>query len=141
MTVRHAGSFGLDYIQLHGNESPDYCAGLRREGFRVIKAFSIAGPEDFIRIPDYDDVCDYYLFDTGSGVRGGSGRQFDWSLLECYRQSVPFFLSGGIGEESARKILELRHPCLAGVDVNSRFETSPGVKDAAGLGRFIRSLR
>jgi phosphoribosylanthranilate isomerase len=135
--------YGLDVVQLHGDEDPSMCEDLSAE-VEVIKAFRISGEEDIdALVAPYDAVCDYYLFDTG-GLKesfGGTGRQFDWSLLSKARIEKPFFLSGGIGPEDAARVKAFRHPDFFGVDVNSRFETAPGVKDMARVLQFKVSLK
>lgn len=136
----YADRFGLEYLQLHGNESPDYCRSLRSQGMRLIKVFSIAQPKDLLGTKAYDGLCDYYLFDTKCPQHGGSGNQFDWSLLHRYQGLTPFLLSGGIGPYSARAIREFHHPLLAGIDLNSRFEIRPGLKDVARLELFLQQL-
>ena len=114
-----ADRFSLDYIQLHGNESP----------------------EDFENIGTYEESCDYFLFDTKCEQHGGSGNQFDWSMLNSYKGKKPFLLSGGINPYSPPTLKELRHPQLAGFDLNSRFETKPGLKDVERLRHFLEELR
>ncbi len=135
--------YGLDAVQLHGEESPEMCEDLSSE-VEVIKAFLIAGNEDIDRmVAPYDAVCDYYLFDTG-GLKeniGGTGQQFDWNILSKAKIEKPFFLSGGIGVEDAARIKAFKHPDLFGVDINSRFETSPGVKDMSRLLQFKMALK
>lgn len=138
--LMYADRFGLDYIQLHGNESPEYCRSLHSHGFRIIKAFSIAFPKDLLVTSDYEGFCDYYLFDTPTTRYGGSGQQFDWSLLQHYNEATPFLLSGGINSYSAKALKEFHHPRMAGIDINSRFETSPGIKDAERIERFLKEL-
>lgn len=132
--------YGLDTVQLHGEENPGYCERLRREGLSVIKAIGIAQKEDFRRAQVYRDTCDYLLFDTRSAAHGGTGRHFDWNLLADYDGPTPFLLSGGIGPRDAGTLAALNHPHLAGIDLNSGFETAPGVKDAQALEDFIRCL-
>lgn len=140
--LMYADRFALNYIQLHGNESPEYCRSLRSNGLHLIKAFSISQPKDLTEVSAYKGLCDYYLFDTKTPQYGGSGNQFDWSLLNrCYNGTTPFLLSGGINPYSAKAILEFQHPQLAGVDINSRFETSPGIKDVERIERFLCELR
>lgn len=141
-------NFGLNLVQLHGHESVTMIRNLRRSvdpdirpGLKIIKALPIETATDFNRCRDYEGVVDYLLFDTRCKEGGGSGRQFDWSLLEGYKGSVPFLLSGGIGPDDAEAIRRIRHPLLAGVDLNSRFETAPGLKDAAAVRAFIERLR
>ena len=136
-----ADRFSLDYIQLHGNESPEYCHSLRATGLRLIKAFSIARRKDFENIGTYEESCDYFLFDTKCEQHGGSGNQFDWSMLNSYKGKKPFLLSGGINQYSPPTLKELRHPQLAGFDLNSRFETKPGLKDVERLRHFLEELR
>ena len=136
-----ADRFSLDYIQLHGNESPEYCHSLRATGLRLIKAFSIARRKDFENIGTYEESCDYFLFDTKCEQHGGSGNQFDWSMLNSYKGKKPFLLSGGINPYSSPTLKELRHPQLAGFDLNSRFETKPGLKDVERLRHFLEELR
>jgi len=110
----------------------------------VIKAFRISGDEDIDElVAPYDAVCDYYLFDTG-GLQesiGGTGKQFDWSILSKAKIEKPFFLSGGIGPEDADKLKKFRHPDFYAVDINSKFEKEPGVKDMAKLLQFKQSLK
>lgn len=136
----YADRFGLDYIQLHGNESPDYCRSLRAGGLHLIKAFSIALPKDLLATSAYNGPCDYYLFDTKTPQYGGSGNQFDWSLLHCYNGSTPFLLSGGINSYSAPAIKEFHHPRFAGIDLNSRFESAPGIKDVERIETFLKEI-
>lgn len=139
--LMYADRFGLNYIQLHGNESPDYCRTLHSNGLRLIKAFSISLPKDLFDVSDYDGLCDYYLFDTKTPQFGGSGNQFDWNILHRYNGSTPFLLSGGINPYSAKAIKEFHHPRLAGIDLNSRFETAPGLKDVERIEMFLKELR
>jgi len=129
----------LDCVQLHGAETPDYCRRLREmlPGSRLIKAFGISCEEDLSRWRDYAAVADFFLFDAMTPGKGGSGRTFDWSLLGAYDGDVPFLLSGGIGPSDAARLRSLRHPAMAGVDLNSRFEMAPGMKDTESLRRFM----
>lgn len=136
----YADRFGLDYIQLHGNESPEYCRSLQSAGLKLIKAFSIARAKDLQTVHQYEGLCHYFLFDTKCEQHGGSGNQFDWELLHAYRGQTPFLLSGGINMYSAQALKEFHHPCLAGVDINSRFERKPGEKDVERIGRFKETL-
>ena len=139
--LMYADRFGLDYIQLHGNESPEFCHNLQAAGMKLIKAFSIATPRDLSSVSAYEGLCQYYLFDTKTPQYGGSGNQFDWTLLNRYTGNTPFLLSGGINQYSAAAIRNFHHPRLAGVDINSRFESSPGLKDIGRIQTFIRELR
>lgn len=135
-----ARRYGLDTLQLHGKESPDSCRRLRLSGREVIKAFSVAGAADLAACAAYEGCCDYYLFDTKTPHYGGSGCRFDWNLLAAYRGDTPFLLSGGIGEEQLGQLRRFSHPCWAGIDLNSRFETVPGKKDTGKIGRFLATL-
>lgn len=137
----YADRFGLQYIQLHGTESPEYCRSLRSSGLHLIKAFSISLPKDMLAISAYKGLCDYYLFDTKTPQYGGSGNQFDWNLLHRYNSNTPFLLSGGINPYSVKAIREFHHPRLAGIDINSRFETAPGIKDVERIEKFVQELR
>ena len=131
----------LDLVQLHGDEPPGYCSRLAASGIPVIKAMDPAGIIDPATVEPYTGSVRYFLFDTPGKGFGGTGRQFDWSLLRDYRLDVPFLLGGGIGPEDAERVLSLEHPGLAGIDVNSRFETEPGVKDVSLLDRFMDQIR
>lgn len=138
--LSRAEQYRLDYIQLHGNESPDFCRQLLTSGVRLIKAFSaFKATEKGATLP-YEGICDYFLFDTPTPQYGGSGEQFDWSVLHDYTGNTPFLLSGGIGLHSIRAIRQFHHPLLAGFDLNSRFETSPGIKDVGLIRQFLSLL-
>lgn len=135
-----AVSFGLTYLQLHGNESPLQCQQLKEAGFKVIKAFSIASEEDLNATTNYQEVCDYFLFDTKTPAFGGSGQMFDWNILSHYTGTTPFLLSGGIGPESVEALKRFSHPALAGYDLNSKFEVAPGIKEIDKVVLFLSSL-
>ena len=137
--------YGLDIVQLHGNETPEMCEELSAE-VEVIKAFRIAGDQsiniDELVMP-YDAACDFYLFDT-AGLKesfGGTGQQFDWSILKKAKIEKPFFLSGGIGPDDAQKVKAFKHPDFFAIDVNSKFETAPGVKDMAAILKFLQGFK
>ena len=136
--------YGLDVVQLHGDETPELCEELSDE-VEVIKAFSISDKITSIddMIVDYDDVCDYYLFDTASknGKVGGTGEKFDWKLVKKSKIEKPFFLSGGISLDDLELIKSFKHPDYYGIDVNSRFEKSPGIKDMAMLLQLRQGLK
>jgi phosphoribosylanthranilate isomerase len=135
--------YGLEVVQLHGDETPEMCEDLSSE-VEVIKAFRIAGTEDIDKlVAPYDAVCDYYLFDTG-GLKesfGGTGKQFDWNILAKAKIEKPFFLSGGISVEDAARVKAFKHPDMFGVDINSKFEVSPGVKDMKLILQFRQGLK
>lgn len=135
--------YRLDMVQLHGSESPDTLRALRSAapGVKLIKAISVGDAEDIAKCRQYEDCADLLLFDTQCAGMGGSGRHFDWSILGRYRGTTPFLLSGGIGPGDAGRIAAFRHPMMAGIDLNSRFETAPAVKDAALLRKFINEVR
>ncbi|MDE6866216.1 MAG: phosphoribosylanthranilate isomerase [Muribaculaceae bacterium] len=135
-----ARRLGISSFQLHGSESPELCARLRKKGYKIFKAFGIREDEDFSRMLPYVDVTDLFIFDTSSARHGGTGRKFDWSLLKKYRLPQRFLLSGGIGPEDAGEINNFLHPCFAGIDLNSKFETEPGLKDAGLLETFLHKL-
>jgi phosphoribosylanthranilate isomerase len=125
--------YRLDFAQLHGDEPPGLCAELRQQGIGVIKAFGIDENPEFHRLEAYADVADYFLFDYKSAAHGGSGRSFDWSLLRSYPGEKPYFLSGGLTMTGIRKLNPGQLPGLFAVDVNSGFESAPGIKNIALL--------
>ena len=135
--------FRLDGVQLHGHETPEAIAALKAHipGVRIVKSLAVAGPEDLAQAEAYADVCDAFLFDTKGKLPGGNGRQFDWSVLQRYRGRLPFLLSGGIGPDDAQRIRAFDVPGCIGIDLNSRFETAPGLKDVAALKSFIETIR
>ncbi|NDV59554.1 phosphoribosylanthranilate isomerase [Bacteroides sp. 519] len=132
--------FSLNYVQLHGNESPEFCNNIQKEGIKVIKAFSLKHANDLSITGNYEDICNYFLFDTKCKQHGGSGNQFDWEILKNYKGKTPFLLSGGINEYSANSLNQLKHPQLVGYDINSRFETIPGFKDVERIRKFHTAL-
>lgn len=133
--------YGLDLVQLHGAESPELCGQLRGQGVQVIKVFSVGEAFDFSQLATYSSQVDYFLFDTQGKLPGGNGVSFDWQLLQAYDGEVPYFLSGGIGPEHATTLPDLQLPGLMAVDINSKFETKPGLKDPDLLRRFFSTLR
>src|SRR5215217_1027135 len=122
----------LNAIQLHGNESADFAAAFKNKVV-VLKAFGVDGNFDFNQLEDYLGKVDFFLFDTKTAAHGGSGETFDWEILNRYNLSVPFFLSGGLSLENLHQIAKIKHPQFYGVDLNSRFETAPGLKDIEKL--------
>ena len=135
--------FELDMVQLHGNESPELCEELS-EDTEVIKVFSIGKDTGSIdkMIAPYDNVCDYYLFDTTvKGKKGGTGEKFDWKKLAEAKIEKPFFLSGGIGPEDVALVKKFKHPDFFGIDVNSKFEKEPGVKDMGLVLGFMKNMK
>ena len=140
--------FQLDWVQLHGDESPGYCRELKLlwsvstlRKARLCRAFRITPDFDFRTTHAYADTCPLFVFDTGGRAAvGGTGQQWDWSRLADYRAPVPFLLSGGIGGGDAGAVNELKHPQLLGVDLNSKFEREPGIKDTERLRAFLAEL-
>lgn len=139
--LRIAEQCRLDMIQLHGNETPAECSRLQANGYQVVKAFRVSSEKSFEEVKRYAGCADYFLFDTPCETYGGSGLRFDWSALAAYRGETPFLLSGGIGPEQAEEIRRFHHPRFAGIDLNSRFEVSPGRKDVEKLSAFIQLIR
>ena len=137
---RIAGEYVLDIIQLHGHESPDYIRQLHLS-CSLIKAFNIATIDDFTACIPYEGLVDYFLFDTKGQRVGGNGQKFDWRVLKAYRGQTPFLLSGGIGPDDALRIKAFCHPRYAGIDLNSRFELSPGLKDIDSIKRFLDMVK
>jgi phosphoribosylanthranilate isomerase len=132
---------GLEMIQLHGKESSMACLQLQSSGLSVIKAFDIDQDFDFESLSGYMPGCDYFLFDTKSEKPGGSGKKFAWDKLEEYSLDKPFFLSGGISPDDAGEIRSILNRGLFAVDINSRFETSPGIKDPVRVRSFIKEIK
>ncbi|MDQ7917463.1 phosphoribosylanthranilate isomerase [Mesonia sp. MT50] len=134
--------FNLQAVQLHGEESVELCEKLRHQNLEVIKAFSIDDDFNFEKIHSYQKVTDYFLFDTKGKNYGGNGLAFNWSILQNYRFSHPFFLSGGIGLEHSEEIKKINDSSLplVGIDLNSKFEIAPGLKDIQKLKKMKESL-
>jgi phosphoribosylanthranilate isomerase len=132
--------YGLYAVQLHGDETDEFCLELM-DKVKVIKVFRIGSEVDIDKmVAPFQETCHYFLFDTDTDSFGGSGKQFDWALLEGATLGKPFFLSGGIGPNDIEKIKAFQHPYLYAIDVNSRFETEPGVKDMERVQQFISEL-
>jgi phosphoribosylanthranilate isomerase len=129
----------LQIIQLHGNESPEYCEALSKK-YRIIKAFGVSTAFDFHELIPYQKYVDFFLFDTFTPEHGGSGKKFNWKILEEYHLSTPFFLSGGIQLSDVQDLKEIEHPQFYGVDINSGFEVSPGIKNIELIKKFIDEL-
>lgn len=132
--------YNLKFVQLHGNESPEFVKELNKS-IPVIKAFSISEVADLEQTERYEGLQGYFLFDTKTPQYGGSGQKFDWSILDNYKGNTPFLLSGGISIDDAKAIKQIKHPKFAGVDLNSRFEIEPGLKDINLLHQLINVLK
>jgi len=135
-----AKNLGFEWVQLHGKENPKTCQLLKRQGLKIIKAFSVDENFDFETTLPYEKVANFFLFDTKTENHGGSGQKFNWKILDKYVGHIPFFLSGGIGPDDVESILKINHPKLTGVDINSGFEDEPGVKNIEKLKNFIRKI-
>lgn len=133
--------FRLDFVQLHGDESVGLCNKLNHEGISVIKVFRVNDDFDFATTTEFEDVSEYFLFDTKGKQYGGNSERFNWHMLKRFNQKVPFFLSGGIGPESIEEILQLKNLNLHAIDVNSGVEQSPGSKDLNKVSLIINKLR
>jgi phosphoribosylanthranilate isomerase len=133
--------FKLDMVQLHGDETPDLCRRLNNKNIKVIKVFSMSLENPFSKCSQYTGVTDYFLFDTPATGSGGAGSKFDWKVLNEYDLQHPFFLSGGISPEDTDRIGEIKNPSFSGIDLNSRFEISSGIKNTEMLKNFISDIR
>lgn len=140
--IRTAQRYGLTTVQLHGCETPDTCRTLRQSGLKVMKAIGVSSGIDWEAIRTYEGAVDMYVLDTHTNSYGGSGRKFDWNLLLDYPLETPFLLSGGIAPDDAEAVCAAAAtlPLMAGVDINSRFETRPGVKDPELVEKFQKSI-
>ncbi|HLF33292.1 MAG TPA: phosphoribosylanthranilate isomerase [Cyclobacteriaceae bacterium] len=123
----------LDIVQLHGNESQGYCELLKKEGLVIMKSIRVGKEFDFRDMAPFIGVADYFLFDTKGTTYGGTGVPFEWEVLNDYPYEVPFFLSGGVGIENIDGVKRLRSKQLMAIDVNSRIESAPGIKDIEKL--------
>ena len=132
---------GFDWVQLHGKENPKTCQLLKKQGLKIIKAFSVDENFNFADTEQYAKVTNFFLFDTKTEKHGGSGNKFDWKILDKYEGHTPFFLSGGIGPDDIERIWKVNHPKLTGVDLNSGFEDKPGMKNIEKLKNFITEIK
>jgi len=129
----------LHMVQLHGDESPAYCSTLSKEGIPVVKA--LGAENDEAGLEAYREQVRFFLFDTPGQGYGGTGRKFDWDLLKRFTSTIPFLLGGGIDPDDVGALLDMDHRGLLGVDLNSRFELSPGIKDVEMLKEFMLKIR
>lgn len=139
--LEKVNKYKLQMVQLHGNESVSECEFLKENNIKIIKAFSIDETFDFDILNAYEIVCDYFLFDTKTPDFGGSGKIFNWQLLENYKLNKPFFLSGGLNLESIEKIRKLNYPQLIGLDFNSQLEDEDLKKNKEKVTEVIRETR
>lgn len=131
----------LDAVQLHGNETTAYCSAIRERNVIVIKAFAVDEQFNFEKIVPYTEFTDYFLFDTKTNMKGGSGKKFDWTVLNKYQLNHPFFLSGGIAPEDATIIQQLKLNNLFAIDINSKFENEPADKNLQQVEEFIQKIK
>lgn len=136
-------AYHLSAVQLHGDESPDFCLELRKKtpNIQIFKAFGVDECFNFQDIQAYEKWVDYFLFDTKTIFHGGSGMKFDWQFLSNYNLNLPFFLSGGISVDDIDEIHNFEHPKLEGLDLNSKFEITPGLKNIALVKQFLNALK
>jgi phosphoribosylanthranilate isomerase len=141
---KKAAQYNLNTVQLHGHEAPEFCRKLKNEGLEIIKVFSIRNEFDFSRLSAYEPFIDFFLFDTKGPNPGGNGFCFDWSVLQEYNSNKPYFLSGGIGVEQLESLKKFKNSTAAkqcyAIDINSKFELKPGLKDGIKLKNFIQQL-
>ena len=133
--------YQLDMVQLHGHETPEYCSHLKDQGIQLIKAVRVKTEMDFIDLGKFENICDYFLFDTAGREFGGTGEKFRWELLRQYSGNKPYFLSGGIGPDDAMIIKKLDYNGLFAIDINSRFEISPGIKNVTLIDTFMQLIK
>lgn len=141
-------NYKLDYVQLHGDEEVTYIDNLRstldpdiRSGVKIIKAISISSEADLAKATQYEGHADLLLFDTRCPEKGGSGEKFDWSMLNKYEGNIPFILSGGIGPDDVERVKNFSHPRCIGIDLNSKFEIEPALKDVEKIKTFITEIK
>ena len=142
LIINKINQFNLDFVQLHGNESSEFCNKIKAH-CRVIKVFNIGKEFDFKKLNLFEKVCDYFLFDTKGESYGGNGIKFDWKILKKYNSKKPFLLSGGIDIIDFPDVLniqKLKIPLL-GIDINSKFETKPGLKDYKKINQLINKMK
>ncbi len=133
-------TLNLDIIQLHGDETPDYCNQVKQEGYKVYKAFNLSNDFDFTILEPYLEVVDHFLFDAKGSARGGNGVSFDWSLLDFYPYDLPFLLSGGVGPDEVGALKNILSTPIFGIDVNSKVEIEPGLKDIEKIKLLTKKL-
>lgn len=140
LIIRKIKNFPLDGIQFHGSESPETCGQYRKRNLLIIKSFSIDKNFDFSDTSPYEGNCDYFLFDTKGISPGGTGKTFQWELLQNYQGKTPFILSGGIHPDSVSVLKAFSHQAWVGIDINSQFEIDPGFKNIELIQNFKYAL-
>ncbi len=138
---QHFAQYELDFVQLHGNEGAEYCKELTFNKIPIIKAFQVDDSFDLNILNDYEPYCDYFLFDTKGKLMGGNGIKFNWEVLKNYKSETPFLLSGGLDLEDAETVKSLILNNMIGVDINSKFEIEPGLKDIEKVKSFKQNLQ
>lgn len=139
--VEFANLYGIKTLQLHGAESPELCEQLKQKGFSIIKAFGVDENFNFDVLVNYEDHIDFFLFDTKTSEYGGSGLSFNWDILQKYQIEKPFLLSGGLSLENLEEVLKIENKHFYGVDLNSKFEIEPGLKDIEKLEKAFELIK
>ncbi|HSQ46471.1 MAG TPA: phosphoribosylanthranilate isomerase [Lutibacter sp.] len=132
--------YKLDFVQLHGNETSEYCSALSAKNIKIIKAFSVDENFDFSATKPFEKCVSLFLFDTKGNNYGGNGIKFNWELLQNYTGKTPFLLSGGISKNDSAEIRKFKHPAFLGIDINSGFELEPGLKNINEIKEFKNLL-
>lgn len=127
--IGHVNKYGLDYVQLHGNEDHLFCARLFIKHIKIIKVFRIDTWFNFYNLEAFVPFCSFFLFDKAGELPGGNGIKFSWGVLNKYQVRLPFMLSGGIGPDDIQQINSFDHEMCFAIDINSKFEIKQGVKD------------
>lgn len=139
--IEKVNAYQLDFVQLHGDENVFYCKKIKKAGIPIIKAFAVDEYFSFTNLAAYEYYCEYFLFDTKGKLPGGNGVSFNWELLHAYEGDTPFFLSGGIGPDTAEAIINFRHEQFYAIDLNSGFENKPGFKNVDLLSEFLNKVK
>jgi len=134
--IEKANQHTLDFVQLHGNETPEFCSALSAKNIKIIKAFSVDENFDFSATKPFEKCVSLFLFDTKGNSYGGTGIKFNWELLQNYTGKTPFLLSGGISKNDVAEIKKFKHPAFLGIDINSGFELQPGLKNIKEIKEF-----
>ncbi|MCO5232829.1 MAG: phosphoribosylanthranilate isomerase [Chitinophagales bacterium] len=138
---KYARLYHLDYIQLHGDESPEQCTQLKEKGYQIIKAIGIGEDFDFATLLPYEPYVDFFLFDTKAESYGGTGKSFNWNILQKYQLSTPVFIGGGVGIDNLQQLIENNFSFLYAIDMNSKLEIEPGLKDITLVNEAVKILK